>query len=139
MIYKSHSDTCEELLRLGDVLKYLLFITDGSKISQHLCTKSSMVSVPDCVSDVFVRKCSTQSLRNSYFVLPRFRTTRYGKHFVRYLGPFLWSKLNVNQRDSPSLAVFIKKKITKLNLLTNNSNCCNFCSQQNHFIVIIII
>ena len=38
---------------------------------------------------------------------------------------------NVNQRDSPSLAVFINR-IRKLNLadiLTNNSNCCNLCSQ----------
>ena len=33
----------------------------------------------------------------------------------------LRSKLTVNQRDSPSLPVFIKKG--------NNSNCCNPCSQ----------
>ena len=43
--------------------------------------------VPDCVSQLFVGKCSTHSLRNSDFVLPRFETTRYGKHSVRYLGP----------------------------------------------------
>ena len=80
--------------------------------------------VPDCVSELFVRKSSTHSLRNSDFVLPRFETIRYGKHSVRYLGPFLWSKLTENQRDSPSLRVFINK-IRKLNLdeiVINNSN-----------------
>ena len=65
--------------------------------------------VPDCVSDIFVSKSSTHSLRNSDLVLPRFRTKRYGKHSVRYLELFLWSKLTVNQRNSPSLPVFIKK------------------------------
>ena len=87
--------------------------------------------VPDCVPDIFIRKDSTHSPLNSDFVLPRCETTRYGKHSVRYLGPFLWSKLTDNQRDSPSLSVFINK-IRKLNLadiLSNNSNCCNLCSQ----------
>ena len=87
--------------------------------------------VPDGVSELFVRKGSTHSLRSSDFVLPRFQTIRYGKHSVRYLGPFLWSKLADNQRDSPSLPVFINK-IRKLNLadiVINNSNCCNLCSQ----------
>ena len=87
--------------------------------------------VPDCVSELFVRKGSAHSLRNSDFVLPRFETIRYGKHSVRYLGPFLWSKLNENQRDSPSLRIFINE-IRKLNLdeiVINNSNCCNLCSQ----------
>ena len=65
--------------------------------------------VPDCVSELFVRKGSTHSLRKSDFVLPRFETIRYDKHSVRYLGPFLWSKLTENQRDSPSLRVFINK------------------------------
>ena len=71
--------------------------------------------VPDCVSDIFIRKGSTHSLRNSDFVLPRYETTRYGKHSVRYLGPFLFSKLTDNQTDSPSLSVFMNK-IRKLNL-----------------------
>ena len=86
---------------------------------------------PDCVSELFVRKGSTHTLRNSDFVLPRFETIRYGKHSVRYLGPFLWSKLADSQRDSPNLSVFINK-IRKLNLadiVINNSNCCNLCSQ----------
>ena len=86
--------------------------------------------VPDCVSELFVRKGSTHSLRNSDFVLPRFETI-HSKHSVRYLGPFLWSKLTENQRDSLSLRVFINKiRIQNLDeIVINNSNCCNLCSQ----------
>ena len=87
--------------------------------------------VSDCVSELFVRKGSTHSLWNSDFVLPHFETIHYGKHSVRYLGPFLWSKLTENQRDLASLRVFINK-IRKLSLdeiVINNSNCCNLCSQ----------
>ena len=87
--------------------------------------------VPDCVSELFVRKGSTHTLRNSDFVLPRFETIRYGKHSVRYLGPFLWSKLADSQRDSPNLSVFINKmrKLNLADIVINNSNCCNLCSQ----------
>ena len=85
--------------------------------------------VPDCDSELFVRKGSTHSLRNSDFVLPRFETIRYGKASVRYLGPFLWSKLTENQRDSPSLRVFIIRKLNLDDIVINNSNCCNLCSQ----------
>ena len=94
--------------------------------------------VPDCVSELFARKGSTHSLRNSDFVLPRFETINYvnnllisSAQYVRYLGPFLWSKVTENQRDLPSLRAFINK-IRKLNLdeiVINNSNCCNICTQ----------
>ena len=128
MIYKSHSDTYEELLRRADIPS--LYNRRLQDITA-LMYKVKHGLAPDCISDLFVCKGSTHSLRNSDFVLLRFETVRCGKHSVRYLGPFLWSKLTENQRDSPSLAVFINR-IRKLNLadiLTNNSNCCNLCSQ----------
>ena len=128
VIYKSHSATYEELLRRADIPS--LYNRRLQDITA-LMYKVKHGLVPYCVSELFVRKVSTHSLRNSDFVLPRFETICYGKHSVRYLGPFLWSKLTDNQRDSPSLHVFINK-IRKLNLadlLTNNSNCCNLCSQ----------
>ena len=128
VIYRSHSATYEELLRRADIpFLYNRRLQDITV----LMYKVKHGLVPDCVSELFVRKSSTHSLRNSDFVLPRFETIRYGKHSVRYLGPFLWSKLTENQRDSPSLRVFINK-IRKLNLdeiVINNSNCCNLCSQ----------
>ena len=128
MIYKSHSDTHEELLRRADIPS---LYNIGLQDITALMYKVKHGLAPDCISDLFVRKGSTHSLRNSDFVLPRFETARYGKHSVRYLWSFLWSNLTENQRDSPSLAVFINR-IRKLNLadiLTNNSNCCNLCSQ----------
>ena len=47
------------------------------------------------------------------------------------LGPFLWSKLADSQRDSPSLPVFINaiRKLNHADIVINNSNCCNLCSQ----------
>ena len=39
--------------------------------------KHGLVPV-DCLSELFVPKGSTHSLRNSDFVLPRFETIRYG-------------------------------------------------------------
>ena len=128
VIYRSHSATYEELLRRADISS--LYNRRLQDITV-LMYKVKHGLVPDCVSELIVRKGSTHSLQNSDFVLPRFETIRYGKHSVRYLGPFLWSKLTENQRDSPSLHVFINK-IRKLNLdeiVINNSNCCNLCSQ----------
>ena len=45
-------------------------------------------------------------LRNSDFEIPRFNTVRYGKHSVRYLGPWLWSKLSSDVRNLPNLNSF---------------------------------
>ena len=128
IIYKSHTATYEELLRRADIPS--LYNSRLQDITV-LMYKVKHGLVPDCVSELFVRKGSTHTLRNSDFVLPRFETIHYGKHSVRYLGPFLWSKLANSQRDWPNLSVFIKK-IRKLNLadiVINNSNCCNLCSQ----------
>ena len=126
VIYKSHSATYEELLRRADIPS--LYNRRLQDITVLMCkVKHSLV--PDCVSELLVRKVSAHSLRNDF--VPRFETTRYGKHSVRYLEPFLWSKLNENQRDSPGLRIFINE-IRKLNLdeiVFNNSNCCNLCSQ----------
>ena len=129
VIYESHSDTYEELLGRANIRS--LYNRRLQDITA-LMYKVKHGLAPDCVSDLFVRKGSTHSLRNSDFVLPRFKTIRYGKHSVRYLGPFFYGQnLPKNQRDSPSLAVFINKirKLNLANILTNNSNCCNLCSQ----------
>ena len=84
---------------------------------------------PICISDRFAWKNSTHALRNCDFAVTRFNTIRYGKHSIRYIDPFLWSK---DLKESPNVATF-RNKIRKLNLsgyLSNNSNCCNLCGQQ---------
>ena len=88
--------------------------------------------IPGNVSDLFINKDTRYLLRNSDFELPRFNTVCYGKHSVvsvRYLGPFLWSKLSTEMRDLPSLNSF-KNNIRKQNLsglIDNNNKCCNIC------------
>ena len=77
VIYKSHSDTYEKLLRRADIPS--LYNRQLQDITA-LMYKVKHGLVPDCVSDLLVRKRSTHSLRNSGFVLPRFRITRHGKH-----------------------------------------------------------
>ena len=77
MIYNSHSDAYEELLRRADIPS--LYNRRLQDITV-LIYKVKHGLAPGCVSDLFVRKGSTHSLRNSDFVLPRFRTIRYGKH-----------------------------------------------------------
>ena len=70
------------------------------------------------------------SLRNSYFNVPHFNTIKYGKHSLRYYGPFLWSKLTKELRTEDSLRSFKTKiRITDLTALIEDgcSNCmlCN--------------
>ena len=44
-------------------------------------------------------------LRNSDFTMPRFNTVKYGRHSLKYLGPFLWCRL-VLKKDKNSLTTF---------------------------------
>ena len=46
---------------------------------------------PDYVGELFNFKNKVYSLRNADFDVPRYSTVRYGKHSIRYLGPYLWS------------------------------------------------
>ena len=55
------------------------------------------------------------SLRNSYFNLPHCNMIKYGKHSVRYYGPFHWLKLTTELRAEDSLCRF-KTKIRRTDL-----------------------
>ena len=70
---------------------------------------------PSCLSRLFKTKNSQYCLRNWDFEIPRFNTTGYGKHTIRYQGPYIWSKLSKKLRSSPTLAIF-KTRISKLDL-----------------------
>ena len=57
-------------------------------------------------------------------------TIRYGKHTLRYQGPYIWSKLENGMRELPSLSIF-KTKIRRVDLASlveDSGNCCNLCS-----------
>ena len=48
---------------------------------------------PQYIKDLFEFNKSSYNLRVKDFKIPRFNTTNYGKHSLRYLGPQLWTKL----------------------------------------------
>ena len=69
VIHKSHSATYKELLRRADIPSlYNRWLQDITV----LMYKVKHGLVPDCVSELFVRKGSSHLLQNSDFVLPRF-------------------------------------------------------------------
>ena len=47
--------------------------------------------------------------------MPRFNTIKYGKHSIRYYGPFLWSKLTKELRTEDIVHRF-KTKIGRTDL-----------------------
>ena len=63
-------------------------------------------SVPKTMNDIFPISNSKYNLRNKDFSIPRVNTTKYGKHSIRYLGPYLWSKININLRQKTTLEAF---------------------------------
>ena len=69
---------------------------------------------PPYITELFVVPSTHYNLRNSDFIIPRFRTVAYGKHSLLYLGPVLWSKLEKTIWLSDSLEIF-KKRITQVN------------------------
>ena len=125
-VYKSNSESYQELLNRAKIP------TLYNRRLQDIATLMYKVKyglVPTSVSDMFNCKTQRYSLRNSDFKIPRFETIRYGKHSIRYLGPFIWAKLNRNLRTASSLNSF-KYNIRKVDLsglLENNSNCCSLC------------
>lgn len=85
--------------------------------------------VPSCLSRLFNSSNSQYSLRNCDFEIPQFNTIGYGKHTIRYQGPYIWSKLSKGLRMSPTLKAFknTKRKIALSDLIKNNSSCYKLC------------
>ena len=127
-IFNRKSGTYDELLKLAKLptlknrrlqdIAILMY-----KVKNELC--------PSYIKEIFQNNnINRYSFRNSDFVIPRVNTVTYGKHSLRYLGPFLWSKLDKKVRNSESLNTF-KSKIRKLDLVgLTEDNCknCTLCS-----------
>jgi len=92
------------------------------KTKKNICLKY--------IADLFHMTDTKYSLRNKEFAMPRFNTTTYGKHSIRYIGPKLWSVLLKNIRHLPALSVF-RQHIRKfdLNFLLADVHCsdCILC------------
>ena len=87
--------------------------------------------LPNNILDLFESTQSTYNLRNSDFRRPRFDGVKYGKHSLRYFGPYLWDKLLPELRTLPSIQSF-KNNIRKADLAglvdTNSCKNCAICS-----------
>ena len=118
-------------------VKYIffwLYICTRRDPNIHLATHFTQPNFescnPWCLSQLFKTKNSQHCLRNWNFKIPRFNTTGYGKHTIRYQGPYIWSKLSKELRMSPTLKAIFKTRIRKLDLsdlIDNNSSCCKLC------------
>ena len=78
--------------------------------------------IPTYLSDTFVTNSLKYNLRTENNI-PNFNTVRYGKHSIRYFGPYLWSKLPKESRNITSLKT-LTSRIRKTNIaeLAGNSN-----------------
>ena len=83
---------------------------------------------PSYIKDLFKLNNKNYSLRNADdFNIHRFNTVKTGKHSIRYMGPFLWSKLDKAIKEVPSLNLF-KSKIDQVNIEELlNDNCRRGC------------
>ena len=62
--------------------------------------------LPYNILELFSSSLSNYNLRNSDFQVQRVKSVKYGKHSVRFFGPFLWSKLSMKDRNETSLSRF---------------------------------
>ena len=86
--------------------------------------------LPYNILELFSSSPSNYNLRNSDFHVQRVKTVKYGKHSLRFFGPFLWSKLSMKDRNETSLSRFkanIRRK--DLSKLVSDNACkgCHLC------------
>jgi hypothetical protein len=89
-----------------------------------------MFKVKNNISPLYVNRIfetvDNYGLRNADFHRPRFNTVQYGKHALRYFGPYIWSILSQADREKPSLESF-KNAIRKTSLQDLVENSCKNC------------
>ena len=85
---------------------------------------------PPYIKDIFKLDKPHYGFRNSGdFFIPRYNTTTYRSHSLRYVGPVIWSKLSKDVKNAESIYSF-KKKIRKVDLeqvITEGCKNCFLC------------
>ena len=122
--YKCRTDTYEDLLRRAKLPSLY------NRRLQEIVTLMYKVRnglAPDYICELFSFKNKVYSLRNADFDVPRYSTVRYGKHSIRYLGPYLWSRLSLSDRQQPSLDNF-RRNIRKKDLASLVEGTCSNCA-----------
>ena len=123
IIFNSKTDTYDALLsraklpslhnrRLQDIAILMFKVKNGL--------------VPDYIMELFRNSNKGYSLRNADFSLPRFSSVRYGKHSIRYLGPYLCSKLSAIDKNRMTIGNF-RKNIRNKDLSALIEDACSNC------------
>lgn len=89
------------------------------------------ILLPYSILELFSPSPSNYNLRNSDFHVQRVKTVKYGKHSLRFFGPFLWSKLSMKDRNETSLRRFkenIRKKDLSELVSENAYKRCHLCN-----------
>ena len=63
---------------------------------------------------------SHPSITNKDSHIPRFNTVHYGKHSLRYFGPYIWSRLVSKVKDKPTILDKTVEKIVYLDSIFLN-------------------
>jgi len=94
-----------------------------------LMYKVKNLLAPKHICDIFYKQFKNYDLRSSDFPIPRFNTVNYGKHSIRYLGPYIWGKVGKDLRNKTSLCEF-KKAVWAINLtdVLDGRCSCYACS-----------
>ena len=123
-----HISVCNTNLPQGLSGKKTEEMKHASDISD---TYMYLIVVPSYISEMFTRKGTCYNLGNSDFEIPWFNTIRYGKHTLRFQGPYMWSKLENSMRELPSLSIFKTniRRVDLASLVELSGNCCNLCSK----------
>ena len=96
VIYNCRTDTYEDFLcrtklpslynrRLQDIVTLMYKVREGL--------------APAYIVELSNTANKGYSLRNAECEIPRYSTVRYGKHSIRYRGPYLWSRLSLSDRQ----------------------------------------
>ena len=87
--------------------------------------------VPLYISDLFSCDMTRYNLRNTDdFSLPRCNTVTYGRHSLRYMGSYIWSKLYKSIKMADSLTAFKNQvRVLDLSNVMSRNNCenCKLC------------
>ena len=124
MIYNCWTDTYEDLLRRAKLPSLY------NRRLQEIVTLMYKVRnglVPDYIGELFNFKNKVYSLRNVDFDIPRYSTVRYGKHSIRYLGPYRLSRLSPSDRQQALLDSF-RRNIRKKDMTSLIEGTCSNCA-----------
>ena len=90
VVFNKESVSYDELLRLAELPS---LVNRRLQEIAILMFKAKKIQLPSQIQELFMLTANSDrrhSLRNSDFNLPRSNTIKYGKHSLRYYGPFLW-------------------------------------------------